>query len=63
MFTRLSKVIVNGLITDGVVTLGLQLISISDIIACHMVYCAQFIFGPYDVFLDLSKVTNPGLSL
>ena len=40
MCTSLSKVIGNGLITDGVVTLGLQLISISDTIVCHMVCCA-----------------------
>jgi len=63
MCTSLSKVIGNGLITDGVVALGLQVISISDIIVCHMVCCAQFIFDSYDVFLDLSKVTNSGLNL
>jgi len=46
-----------------VVTLGLQLISISDITACHIVCCARFIFGPYDGLLDLNKATNPRLSL
>ena len=46
-----------------VVTLGLQLISLCDIIAGHILSCAQFISGPYDVLLDLSKVNNSELSL